>query len=139
MSRPITADDLIDDELVMAAQAELKRQLTAQKRVRKGHGLYEDVPDNTSRRSAAETILAYKLGRPETRAKNFNANITLPDGAVQSGSKALTARQMVDAMIEGGVDLNKMVKRIALKEIDASAKDAEPESEAIDMEVVDFG
>ena len=138
MDTPLKVDDIIDDDLLLMARDELKRQLGANRRVRKGGGQYEDVPDNGARRSAAETIVAYKLGRPETRAKNLSATIEL-DGGSAGAPKGLQAQAMVEAMVAGGVDLNKLAKRLAIKTVNEEpAADAE-QGEVIDLEVIDFG
>ncbi len=138
MSKPLTVDNLINDDLLKAARDELERQLGANRRVRKGGGQYEDVPDNGARRSAAETIVAYKLGRPETRAKNLNATIELPVGAA-GAPKGLQAQAMVEAMVAGGVDLNKLAKRLAIKTVNEEPAADVEQGEPIELEVIDFG
>ena len=128
--KEVAIDDIIDDELVDDAKEVFKRQLNANKRVRKGNGVYEDVDDNAAQLRAAETVLAYKIGRPETRTKNLTlmADLTKGDQEPGSGGKRLVdAEQVVAAMVENGVDLNKIIRRQAAKQLAAN-----------DVEVVDI-
>ena len=128
--KEVAIDDIIDDELVDDAKEVFKRQLNAKKRVRKGKGVYEDVDGNAAQLRAAATVLAYKIGRPETRTKNLTlmADLTKGDQEPGSGGKRLVdAEQVVAAMVENGVDLNKIIRRQAAKQLAAN-----------DVEVVDI-
>jgi len=110
---------IITEDIVEEAQDVLKEALRAKKRVRKGDGKYEDVPDNKARIEAATLIFAYKFGRPVSRNENLNRTVPAKPGEGQGDVPAEVVRRMV----AGGVDVNQMLKEVEMEESGGSLKD----------------
>jgi len=93
-------EQFIDDETLASAFETLKAGLSANKRVRgKIKGTYEDVPDQSVRLKAAETIISFKLGRPNQTSTNYNLNLS------RSSNKTLPSIDIIQSMVEGGIDI----------------------------------
>jgi len=122
---------VITNEIVETAQEALKAGLTAMKRVRKGSGVYEDVPDHKIRKETAELILAYKFGRPVSRSENLN--FTAP--AKTKKDEGDLPADVVRRMVAGGVDVNELLLELDKPQ---SVDEAEPSKEGEDDDVIDF-
>ncbi len=102
--------DLIKPELLKKAFKTLEGGLNAEKRVRgKQRGSYEDVADHAIRLKAADSLIAYCIGRPTQTTKNLNLNLI-----GSTDKKEMKPSEVVQSMINGGVDFNKLLKETVL-------------------------
>lgn len=93
----------ITPEMVEQAQKVLQGALKATKRVRKGKGEYEDVPDYKTQKEAAELIIAYHLGKPMQKSMNLNVSSS---GDLPGKVRPL---DVVAKMLANGVDVAGLV------------------------------